>query len=490
MMKTRFLGAVLLLVLSFTGLFAQDDISSLKNNLVFNPILDGKLYAVRNNKTAKLGIFKDKIDWDYIYLYTPESLEDLVVLPLKFDDIFIVRKFYENSFESKDPVFRALLNGENILFDLDGRQITRATDKTIMWYSLTSSSIHELAGISRKDGNGCDILLQFEDPAYYTIMNGPYQYAWFESAEVGKTKYYCIKARENGSDRVFAYDVFGNPLRPDDLLNLESYYKKLRESDSWKNPGNKEIIQLASIGDQTSLSAVAEQLYKNKKYTRVLEWALKPGLNFCNADAIFYGAQCMRLGLGGDVRINSAQVLYEIANQYAKPGSSAALSTEAGLLAIKNIEKPIKLKSGNPAGYTGDGYFENLDFDLLERLAKEGWLGAIRVYCHKATFFSLGSALFDGTTISDHVAVDVLPLLLAAAPLDANCQFMLACVYAGDECMGLNRNYGYSFRKPDLAKKWLNQFLTNPKRSSAHCWGYSKEQVDGIVQRIKGLQEK
>ena len=107
------------------------------------------------------------------------------------------------------------------------------------------------------------------------------------------------------------------------------------------------------------------------------------------------------------------------------------------------------------------------------------------------TFHTFGTAWFDDQTsdmYNDENVVVILPLLLAAAPKNANCQLMLACIYAGAEAVGLERNYAYSFRNVEKAKYWIEKFCSNPARNEAMGWGYKKDVIDSFISNIRNMR--
>ena len=217
-------------------------------------------------------------------------------------------------------------------------------------------------------------------------------------------------------------------------------------------------------------------------YERLLKWAWGPASSAKCGKALFYAAECYRKGLGTEVAINHAKYLYEKSKMYG------CADANAGLMAIEKIEQPITVKPGDPSRE-----YRTMELEDLEALAKGGDIEAIETYCHKMTFFSFGSASFDCENafsyFGDGTVVELLPLLLGAAPQDANCQLMLACIYAGPEAVGCERKYTYSFRNVEKAKYWIEKFASNPKRNEAHGWGYEKSKIDEIIKLIRNMKE-
>ena len=134
---------------------------------------------------------------------------------------------------------------------------------------------------------------------------------------------------------------------------------------------------------------------------------------------------------------------------------------------------------------------EYFNSDELEDLAKDGDIEAITIYCYRTMMMSWVLYYNDGITkrlFGDKEAVDMLPMLLAAAPNEVTCQLILAIIYAGPEAMGLNRDFTYSFRDPEKAKYWLEKFCSNPKRSDAFYWSKKYEVDDIIIPNIRGMK--
>lgn len=89
---------------------------------------------------------------------------------------------------------------------------------------------------------------------------------------------------------------------------------------------------------------------------------------------------------------------------------------------------------------------------------------------------------------NDCTAAKVLPLLKAAAAKDANCQFMLACLYSGMGCLNENTPADYSYKNVAQAKQYANKFKANPKRKDAFCFGLRKEIVDWMLNNIAKMK--
>ena len=463
-----------------------------QNGYQYIPILNGRVYAVQKENTGKRGVLKNKL---YAGI-SDEEAKKLVVVPVAYDDILSVPIVDFNGQQASEIAFNGQLNNTYTLYDLEGHKLTEPQTNKFGWLARALGSRLNFVSVARTDGKGYDLMIVMDWPNLNTTVTGPFDNAFYIKVEIGGKEYYVIKARKSGTNEEVMYDALGSPLTAENLLHLDQYYEKkaaqlavdftneVKKGGQISRETERKSYQAASLGNADAIEWVTKGYFEHKQYGRVLEWGFGPALNAKCGKAAFYAAQCYRMGWGTDIRISSAKYLYE------KSQSFGCAEAAAGLLAIKKIEEPIVLKTG-----TQPKVDDMIDLEQLEKMAKGGNLDAICTYCHQRTFFSFGSALVDyyedidaGDLIDDKLAVDVLPLLLAAAPKDANCQLMLACVYAGREAVGRERSYTYSFRNPQKAKYWIEKFRTNPGRKNAHGWGYKAEQIEQIIQNIQKMQ--
>lgn len=481
-MKTRLLLLLLFNVLYSLSLFAQDD-------LEYTTVVDGHLYAVKD-KVGKCGLLKGYItEFD-----SEDDVRAMVIIPVKYDDITFVAIVETDGNVSSDRAFCAVESGKYTLYDNEGysMNLTEPMSTKFGWMSRALGTAFRFAGVYRPDGNGCDIQIIYDWPKLATTIKGPFDISFYQRVVIGDDVYYYINARKYGNNNeTVKYDVFGNPLSDSDLSHLDVYYKNLREKlvREYKNASKsqqetaeyeRKLYQAASIGDAKAVEGITKGYYAQKVYDRVMLWGSGPAIDAKTGDAVFYVAQCYRLGLGTPVMINNAKYYYQRAQELG------CASAAAGLLAIQKIEEPITLKTDK------EPVIDDLDAEGLEKAAKEGYVGAIETYCHRVTFHTFGCAWYDEQTsdmYTDKMVVEVLPLLLAAAPKNANCQLMLACVYAGPEAVGLERNYGYSFRNVEKAKYWIEKFCSNPGKGDAQGWGYKNDVVDAFISNIRNMKD-
>lgn len=479
------ISLLLLLVLFFSAVsMAQNSTGD-----TWLPILNGKFYAYKSKQTGKCGIFDGKASPD-------EPLHDqinLTIVPPLYDDILLVNVVNQEAQMSSDNAFDAVLNNKHELFDMQGFRLTDAQSGRFGWFSRALGTCFSSTAIARSDGKGYDIMIIMEKPDFNTLITGPFDLFYYTKVDIGDKEYFYIKARRSGTEDFVCLDPLGKQLSQDNITHLDKYYEQqastlskeflsLPKGSKISKDIEKKMYQAALYGNSTIIDALVETYYKNKMYGRVLKWGWGHASNFKCGEALFYAAQCYRMGLDTDVNIGLAKSLYE---ESKKNGCASA---NAGLMAIQKIEQPIKVKAGVS---TKD--YNTLELEELERLANEGDIKAIETFCHRITFYSFGCAFPDGelagSLVNDNMAVKVLPLLLGAAPQNANCQLMLACVYAGPEAVACKRNYMYSFRNIQKAKHWIEKFATNPKRNDAYGWGYKKSEIDDIIKFIRNIKE-
>ena len=477
---------LLLLVMVFCGAVAM---AQNFNGDTWISILNGKFYAYKSKQTGKCGIFNGKADPD-------ESLFDqigLTIVPPLYDDILMVNVVNQEGQMSTDNAFGAMKDNKYELYDMEGIRLTDAQTGKYGWYARALGSCFNSTAIARSDGKGYDMMIVMERPILNTVITGPFDLFYYSKVDIGDKEYFYIKARRYGTENIVCLDPFGNHLTQEDIAHLDRYYEQqasVLSKDFLSLPKGTKIpmdierkmYQAASYGNSTIINALVKNYYKNKMYNRVLKWAWGPASSSKCGDALFYAAQCYRMGLDTDINIGQAKYLYEKSKMYG------CASASEGLMAIQNIEQPIKVKAGDPSKN-----YDMMEKEELKKLANEGDIDAIDVYCHKATFFSFGCAMFDGESagslVNDEMAVEILPLLLGAAPQNANCQLMLACVYAGPEAVACERKYTYSFRNIQKAKYWIEKFVSNPKHNDARGWGYKKTEIDDIIKIIRNLKE-
>ena len=125
-------------------------------------------------------------------------------------------------------------------------------------------------------------------------------------------------------------------------------------------------------------------------------------------------------------RIAKALAYYELAK------SRGYMAANERINAIHNQIQPIssELKAKLP---------KEFEDDLLSHeytLAKLGYIEAIEQFCHHELFHIYG--IYGGPevirSLPDDIAMKVIPLLKAAAPVKPRCEFMLACVLSNMRC--------------------------------------------------------
>ncbi len=469
----------------------------------FNLVLNDQFYAAERNDNHQRGILKKDFDPDLLLDYSKEELRSLIIVPVSYDDIVTVPLFRQGGQRSSDIVFCAKSGKKNTLYETSGMRLTEELDVNVAWMSYVSGANLRMLGLGRSDGKGYDLRIIFEQPVYevFTTLTGPFDFSSYETVSVNGRDYYYINAKVLGKDEYVKYDVLGNKLTTSDFSNLAEYYNKLgtEKWNKYKRMSSDEkrtdlaiktLFEAASVGNAPALCTIVNGFYLGDHFDLICSWAFGTASAVKCGEPLYYAGKCYFEAKGRPLMISMAKYAFNTAKEYGYGPASEELEK------IANIEKPITLKGGPQPEID----IIKMDPDEIERLAKEGYLEAICQYCHLRTFFYFGELIpiyfeeADVTvshekTVDDALAVDVLPLLLAAAPKDANCQLILACIYAGSEALGYARNYTYSFRNPEKAKYWIEKFCSNPGKNDAHAWGYPKEYVDMIIQNIRNMSK-
>ena len=203
-----------------------------------------------------------------------------------------------------------------------------------------------------------------------------------------------------------------------------------------------------------------------------------------------------RYGLGGQCNRTKAKEYYQKAIQQGDTEAKAELNEMEN-----EANRVIKIKGNLPPTVKSAEELEDLKEEEMYSFALQGYLEAIETYCHRMMFFSYGSALWyneDSKQVvldeevmlpaNDCLIIKLIPLLKAGATKDANCQFMLACLYSGFGCMGVSTPSDCTYVNVKLAKQYANKFKANPKRKQAHCFGLRKEIVDWMLNNIAKMK--
>lgn len=480
-LKNLTVSLLLLLVVSMS-LKAQ-------GGYTFTPIMGGRFFATEHNTKHTRGIMKGELMPNNFEYYSGDELKNLVVVPVAYDDIRLTKVFYQNGYFADQYSFNAVVDGTYTVYTFEGKKLFGPVSSNIGFLAdVLSLPYHLVATQCQDGGQGFDlnILVPLIDPI---TVRGPFEYAYYQEAKAGDRTYYVINAKKLGKEEFAVYDVVGNLIPQDRLGEIADYYEKMgdgyaikydldAEDDSKKAERFKNISLAALCGQPRAVRAIVKAYYDPGYFDPELAM-LADAVQ--DAEALYYVGLSYLNGRGTKVVINFAKSFFQMADKLGYNPSSAQLAK------IAAIETPVKLATG-PQTHVDD----MTDPDLLRELAEKGNLEAIKIYCHQSLFFSFGSAFINSEDlkhIDDEDVVDVLPMLLAGAEKDANCQFMLACVYGGPEAMGaVYPDYQYSFRNVEKAHYWINRFKSNPERDSAWCWGYSSEDKEAIISNILALK--
>lgn len=455
----------------------------------FSPILNGRFYAAEHNSKHTRGIMKGEFDPDMMSFYSKEELQELVVVPVAYEDVRLVKVYYQNAYFAEQYSFNAVKDGTYTVYNSNGKRILGPVSSAVGFQADVVSLPYHFVATQCQNGQGFDlnIIIPYYDPI---TVQGPFDYAYYQEVKSGDKTFYVINAKKQGKEEFVIYDVVGYQIPQDRMSDIADYYEKIGvgflmkyELASKKDKENldeqtKNLYLAALCGSPSAVRVVIEGNYTSQVFDP--EFANLSTI-VQDAEALYYVGMSYLKGKGIGININSAKSCFQMAEKLGYPLAKSKLSE------IATIETPVKLATGPQAAVD-----ELTELDKLRELAYKGNLEAIKIYCHQSLFFSFGSAFInqdDMKFINDVAVIDVLPLLLAGAEKDANCQFMLACVYAGRESMGASYpDYRYSFRNAEKAHYWINRFKSNPDRESARCWGYGKEEKDAIINNILNLK--
>lgn len=454
----------------------------------FTPIFNGRFYATEKNATHARGIINGKFEPSAFDYYSESELKELVVVPVAYEDIRLVKVLYQNGYSSDQYSFNAVKDGTYTVYNAEGKKLLGPVSTPIGFHAEVLSLPYHLVATLSAEGQGYDlnILIPFFDPVN---VCGPFEFAYYQEVKYGDKVYYVINAKKLGKEESAIFDVVGNPIPENRMSDIKDYYEKIgmgylmkydlarRDKKATEVEQAMNIYLAALCGEPSAVRVVIMGNYTIPYFDS--EYAMLAN-HVQDAEALYYVGMAYFKGQGTDIFINAAKSSFQTADRLGDYLSKDALKE------IAAIETPVKLATEPQAAVD-----EMMDLDILRDLAYKGNLEAIKIYCHQSLFFSFGSAFYnpeDCKYINDEHVIDVLPLLLAGAEKDANCQFMLACVYAGRQAMGeLYPDYRYSFLNVEKAHYWINRFKSNPGRETAHCWGYSKDARDAIINNILSL---
>lgn len=475
---------LLLCIFAPLTLRAQDDFDDafLLEGYSYTPILNGTMYGVKNEKTGEWGVVKEKLS---VFIESAEDVKEILVVPIAYDDISLIKMMDHDKWldVNYNISFRAELDGKNTLYDMEGHRLTDPLEGKFGWYSIARGSLFSFVSVARPDGQGYDLSIILNYPDQNITVTGPFEIAVYMETTINGMPYFYIKAKRYGTSELVDYDVFGNRLSENNMQHLDTYYGKMvREMMThFKSlPKEKQILdenmvesyKAATLGDLSAIYAHAKTSYDMKMYDQVLKWGT-PGLTYKSGYALYYEGMCFRYGYGVPMAIWHAKYLFEKAVEFGNKEAKEELAN------IEKISQPIKLQKGlkpNVDRWT-------MPLDELEDLLYAGDPEAVMLYCYRTMlvtdnlykyYIDNPGEIKNNHIINDALAVDLLPRLLAL-PNDATCQIILAMIYAGDEAVGWERNYNYSFRDPEKARFWLEKYKSNPAREKAPLWCDEKD---------------
>ncbi len=459
-----------------------------QNGYSFFSLFNGRFYATEDDVTHERGIMSGELDTENFDLYTSDELRDLVIVPVIYDDIRLIKVFHQNGNFWDAYSFRAVKGDKNALYDINGRQLIDLIPERFGWQAEVTARPFCFVGVERPDKQGYNLHIMLGD-GLVTVLKGQFDFSYYQEVVVGDINYYYIKAKKFGTEEYANYDVVGNPLTSADLDNLPAYYRKKGSEYHQRYssiPGyqrtsdeNTKLLNCAALcGDPTAVTVLLLSYYTTMKYEKVVDWDLQAEASK-SAQAMYYVGLCYMDGDGTKMNIRRARDFFEQSRDLGYPKAAEKLAK------IAAYDKPVSLASGPQTRVN-----EDLADEELRKMAYGGNIEAIKLYCNQRMLY-LGDALYeDFPMVTDYLATDVLPLLLAGAQKDASCQFMLACVYAGRQAFGFEyEDLNYSFRDIAKAQYWTNKFLSNPGRTTANCLRYSAADVKKITDNILQLKQ-
>lgn len=154
-------------------------------------------------------------------------------------------------------------------------------------------------------------------------------------------------------------------------------------------------------------------------------------------------------------------------------------------------QKGIKVQGNMPSHIANEFNSDEISIERQKEIAQLGYIDAIELYCRQRLFGTYG-VLGDLSIkpIHNSKVEDVLELLIAGSKVNANCQFMYACVLSGNKTIrGTDDNYeeyiipeddDYKYLDIEKAKEFFIKYLQNPDEKKAP-FGYSSDWVNEMI---------
>ena len=154
-------------------------------------------------------------------------------------------------------------------------------------------------------------------------------------------------------------------------------------------------------------------------------------------------------------------------------------------------QKGIKIQGNMPVDMATEFNSTDTSKERQKEIAQLGYIDAIELYCRQRLFGTYG-VLGDLSIIPirNSIVEDVLELLIAGSKVNANCQFMYACVLSGNKTIrGTDDNYeeyiipeddDYKYLNLEKSKEYFVRYLKNPDEKKAP-FGYSPDWVNEMI---------
>lgn len=311
-----------------------------------------------------------------------------------------------------------------------------------------------------------------------------------------KEGYFAIVDNKGKDAKLKCYDIFGNLL-----YDGNGYELDCGKNEVSVGHGNTKKVILKTSMAEYNIRKCAEMFDKYKKsnpkaakeYCKLASFFMKDYNGVLDAEFVTQIGTLYEEGIGVPCNIKKAKELYAKAE---KSGYSRAGTL---LKQLNDKEKPVVIKGDLPKGVSeGNMMLHVSDEDLL-KYAQQGYLLPIRYYCRTSMFFYYTYAFWyneaekkgvvnleELSPITDKVAIEIIGMLEGGATKDASCQFMLACLYSGMQCLGVQNDPDtFSYTDLDKARSYVTKFQSNPNMLEADCFGLSQAAIDWMCDNIK-----
>ena len=134
----------------------------------FTPILDGSFYATENKSTHARGIMKGELKPYEFEYYSGEELKELLVVPVAYEDIMLVKVLYQNGYSPNQYSFNAVKGGTFTVYNVEGKKLLGPVSSRIGFQAEVLSLPYHLVATQSAGEQGFDlnILIPFYSPVF------------------------------------------------------------------------------------------------------------------------------------------------------------------------------------------------------------------------------------------------------------------------------------------------------------------------------------